>query len=326
MLLESTEELVARLRGLQSVVGEVARIAVQDAPVVGLSGEGIHLLKLQVLPTGLLVVDHVVSTRVTEYLGQIVLAAHSVPRAVMHLSREDAGALCDLRGSLLQRIVTLLDTVEYLTGLALLTDEHPHELDPLSLPQRVELLIAEVGHEGDTRLLDGLIATALRGRDEDHLRIGSEHHLRVEVALHTYLHDAPVLRARQDIGVKEVLRTRDALHHVVGIEDGEVRELQRRHTDGALHRHLDARIALGHLSPLATDEGEAVMLTHLYEAHASRVLHRVARRITGFHKLQSRQTVSRPLCLSTATPATTSTGAEGQQGRQKNTQPPHHHF
>ena len=182
----------------------------------------------------------------------------------------------------------MFDTSKDLTGLALLADEHTHELDPLCLSQRVEFLIAEMGHEGDTRLLDGFIAATLRGRDEDDLRIGGEHHLCVEVALHTDFHDAPVLGALEDIGVKEVLRTRQSFHYVVGIEDGEVRELQRRHTDGSRHRHLDAGIALRRFDTTPY-EGEAVVLTHIDKPHACRVADGVASGITGLYELKGSQ-------------------------------------
>ena len=80
-------------------------------------------------------------------------------------------------------------------------------------------------HERDTRFLDGIVAATLRRRDEDNVRIRREHQLGVELSLHTYLDYLTVLHALEDVLVKQVLRTRDAFHHVVGIKHGEVRQL-----------------------------------------------------------------------------------------------------
>ena len=103
-----------------------------------------------------------------------------------------------------------------------------------------------MGHERDARLLDGIIATPFERRNENHIRIGSHHHLRIEVALHTDLHDAPVFHSLKDIFIEQVLRACQALHHVVGIENGEVRQLQRRHTNGVLDRNANLGIANRH--------------------------------------------------------------------------------
>ena len=115
---------------------------VQDAPVVGIGREGVHLLKLQVLAARLVVVDDVVGTSIAENLRQIVLAAHGMPVAIVHLAAEYRRTLLYLCGLGLQVVIALLDTCEHLARLALLADEHAHKLNPFCLSQWVEFLIA----------------------------------------------------------------------------------------------------------------------------------------------------------------------------------------
>ena len=57
----------------------------------------------------------------------------------------------------------MLDASEHLVGLLFLAYEHAHELHPFSLSQRIELLIAQVWHQGDVRFADGIISAPLRG-------------------------------------------------------------------------------------------------------------------------------------------------------------------
>ena len=87
--LERLEEFVARLSSLQCLIRELARETVQDAPVVGIGSQRVHLLKLQVLTARLLVVDHVVGSGIAEDLRQIVLASNGVPVAIVHLAAGD---------------------------------------------------------------------------------------------------------------------------------------------------------------------------------------------------------------------------------------------
>ena len=77
-------------------------------------------------------------------------------------------------------------------------------------------------NQRDTRLLDSIIATSFERRHKDDIRIGCQHHLRIEVALHANLHDTSILYSLLDILVKEVLRSRQSLDHIVSIENGEV--------------------------------------------------------------------------------------------------------
>ena len=77
-------------------------------------------------------------------------------------------------------------------------------------------------HQCDTRLLDGIITAALGRRDKNDIRIGSQHQFRIEVTFHAYLHDTTVFHASKNIFVEEILRTGDAFHHIMCIENGEV--------------------------------------------------------------------------------------------------------
>ena len=185
----------------------------------------------------------------------------------------------------LQRVIAFFDSTEKLIGLVNLADEQSHELHPLSLSQRVEFLIAQMGNQLDARFLDGIIAATLRGRNEDDVGVGRQHHLGVEVALHTNLHDATVLHPLQDVGVEEVLRARNALHHVMGIEHREVRQLQHRHHNGTTHGHLHPRIALGHRRLVARNQRKALFLPNIHQTDAGRVAHGEARGVLHLHRL-----------------------------------------
>ena len=121
-----------------------------------------------------------------------------------------------------------------------------------------------MSHQRDARLLNGIIAATFRRRDKDDIGVGSQHQLRIEVAFHTDLHDTTVFYARQDILVEEVLRTCDTLHHIVGIENGEVRQLQSRHTDGILDRHSNFCIVIGHTHVIALHQSKAIAFTNIH--------------------------------------------------------------
>ena len=90
-LLIRLEQFVAWFRGFQRFVRELTGLAVQDAPVVGIGSERIHLLKLKVFTTGFFIVDDIVCTGIAENLCQIVLATHGMPVAVVHLAAGDGG-------------------------------------------------------------------------------------------------------------------------------------------------------------------------------------------------------------------------------------------
>ena len=280
--LEGLEQLVAGLAGFEGFIREVALVAVQNAPVVGIGREGVHLLKLQIFAAGLVVVDDVVGTGIAKDLCQIVLAAHGMPVAIVHLAAGDGGTGRYLAGLFLQVVIALLDTCEHLAGLTLLADEHTHQLNPLRLSQRVQFLIAQMRYQRNTGLLDGIVAAALRGRDEDDVRVGGKHQFGVELALHANLHHLAVLHALQDVLVEQILRTRDALHHIVGVEHGEVRQLQGRHADGALDGHAYLRIAAGDLNIVGVHQGEVVVLADIHQTDVARVAYTKALGIFHF--------------------------------------------
>ena len=293
-LLVGLEEFVARLGGLQCVVGEVARVTVQDAPVVSIGSERIEPFKFQVLAARLVVVDDVVGTSIAENLRQIVLAAHGMPVAIVHLAAEYRRTLLYLCGLGLQVVIALLDAIEQFLGLALLADEHPHELNPFCLSQRVQLLIAQMRHQRDACLLDGIVAATLRGRDEDDVRIGGKHQFGVKLALHANLHYPALFYALQDVLVEQILRARDTLHHIVGIEHGEVRQLQGRHADGVLDGHAHLRITAGHFHVVGMHQCKVVVPAYIHQADVARVAYAIALGI--FHN-DGGDTVSR-LCVS----------------------------
>ena len=176
----------------------------------------------------------------------------------MHLTAGDCRTRRHLAGLLLQFVVSALDASEHLISLSLLADEHADKLNPFCLSQRIQFLITKMGYQSDTSLLDGIIATTFRGRDEDHLWISSQHHLCVEVALHTDLHDTTVLHSLEDVLVEEVLRARQSFHYIVGIEDGEVRQLQGRHHNRILNRYANLRISLRHSHIVRMHQGEQI--------------------------------------------------------------------
>ena len=65
-----------------------------------------------------------------------------MPVAIVHLATEDGGPFFNFCNPLLKVVITLLDAGKELIGLALLANEHAYELDPLSLSQRVQFLVA----------------------------------------------------------------------------------------------------------------------------------------------------------------------------------------
>ena len=136
-----------------------------------------------------------------------------------------------------------------------------------------------MGNQCDARLTDGIIAATLRGRDKDNVGISRQHHLRIEVALHTYLYDASVLHPLQYVVVKEVLRTCQSLHHIVCIQYRKVRELQRCHADGILNGNAYLGVAIGNSSIVSSYQCKVIVFAHIHQSRPSAVLHRVARGI-----------------------------------------------
>ena len=84
VLFECLEKLVTRFGRFQCFIGEVTFKAIQDAPIVGISRHGIHLLELQVHATGVLITDDIVGTGIAEELGKVVLSANCIPVAAIH--------------------------------------------------------------------------------------------------------------------------------------------------------------------------------------------------------------------------------------------------
>ena len=189
----------------------------------------------------------------------------------MHLATEDGGTFLDCRHPFLECVVALFDAGKEFVGLALLANEHTYELDPLSLSQRVQLLVAQMRHQQDACLANGVIATALGGRDEDDVRIGSEYQLGIDITFHAYLDDAAVLDALADVLVEQVLRPRDALHHVVAFKEGEVRQLQGRHHNGTLDRYHHFLVAIRDRGISLMYQCETVFAPHVYQTDVGRV-------------------------------------------------------
>ena len=98
-----------------------------------------------------------------------------------------------------------------------------------------------------------------------------------------YLDNSAILDTRLDVLVKEVLGAGDALDHVVGIEDGEVGQLQRCHADGALNGHFDLGISLGHSHIRIMDQGKMVFLAHIHQTNVGRVPNTESRGILHGH-------------------------------------------
>ena len=179
----------------------------------------------------------------------MVPSTHSKPVAAVHLTAEHGRTrVGPLLHPLRQCIVTVFYRIEKGIRLALPTDEQTHILDPLSLSEGMRLLIAQVRHERHTRLLDGIVTATFEGRDEDHLWIGGQDQFRIEVPLHTYLHNLPVLHPTEDILVEQILRSRNALDHIRSLQRREVRQLEHRHHYRATHRNPHLRISLRYIS------------------------------------------------------------------------------
>ena len=128
-------------------------------------------------------------------------------------------------------------------------------------------------HQRDARLLDSIIPATLRGRDEDDVRVGSKNEFRVELPLHANLHHPAILHASEDVLVEQVLRARNATHHVVSIKHGEVRQLKRRHADGTPDGHANFYAAFRHLHLVAVHQGETVSFAQADETDVGRVAH-----------------------------------------------------
>ena len=67
------------------------------------------------------------------------------------------------------------------------SNEQPYHLYPFCLSQWGQFLIPQVGHQGDARILEGVITATLEGRDKDEVGIDRQDHFVVKVALNTYL-------------------------------------------------------------------------------------------------------------------------------------------
>ena len=126
-------------------------------------------------------------------------------------------------------------------------------------------------YQQDARLTDGIIATALGGRYEDDVRIGSQHQLGIDIALHAYLDNGAILDALADVLVEQVLRTRNALHNVVGIKQGEVGQLQGRHHDGTLDGDHHLLVSFRYSGISLSHQGISVFLPDVYQTDAGRV-------------------------------------------------------
>ena len=113
LLLERLEKFIPRFRRTQSLVGEIARVAVQDAPVVGIRRYGIHLLILYRHPTRVVILQNILSPCITEELCQMILTTHGKPVATMHLTAKDGRTLRGLlRHPLRQGQITLPDSLK----------------------------------------------------------------------------------------------------------------------------------------------------------------------------------------------------------------------
>ena len=128
-----------------------------------------------------------------------------MPCAIVHLAAEHHGADVSPSRCFLQVVIALFNAGEYIVGLTFLANKHAHQLNPFCLAQRIEFLVSQMGHQCDTRFLDGLIAASFERRDKNNVRAGSQHHLRIEIALRTNLHDASILHALEYVFVEEVL-------------------------------------------------------------------------------------------------------------------------
>ena len=169
-----------------------------------------------------------------------------MPVASVHLTAEDGGTLAtnDLHLGF-QFVVSVGYTTENLISLLFLADKHCHKLYPLSLSERVKFLISKMRHKSDSRLLDSVISTTLKRRYKDDIGRCRHHKFGVEITLYAYLHYLTLLHPLEYVLVIEILRARDSLYHIVGIEDGEVGELEHGHEDSALYRHFNPCISLG---------------------------------------------------------------------------------
>ena len=134
-------------------------------------------------------------------------------------------------------------------------------------------------HQRNACFLDGIVTTSLRGRYKDHVRIGSQHHLRIEVALHTNLHDPSILHTIEDILIEEVLCAGNAFHYIMGIKDREVRQLQGCHTDGILNRYANLYIVRRHLHSILRHQGEMIVIAYIHQPYTGTILYLIARRI-----------------------------------------------
>ena len=136
----------------------------------------------------------------------------------MHLATEHRRAILRLCHLLFQLKIVLLYLVKLLVGFCLLAYEHGNILHPFCLSQRVELLISQVWNQRDASLLYGIVAAALKRRNEDNVRMSSHNQFGVEVALLANLHDVAVAHALLYVFAEKILSASNALHHVNGVE------------------------------------------------------------------------------------------------------------
>ena len=122
-----------------------------------------------------------------------------------------------------------------------------------------------MGDEGDTSLLDGIVTAAFRRRDEDDIRIGGKNQFCVEVTFHTDLHDLSVLDPLQDVLIKQILGAGDALHHIMGIECGKVRQLKGRHADGIINRYTHLYIIGGYRRVVGMYQSKTILFPDFHE-------------------------------------------------------------
>ena len=123
-----------------------------------------------------------------------------------------------------------------------------------------------------------------------HPHIGSDRlpavveRIRECIIAHGDLDDTAVLHPLQDVLVEEVLRARDATHHVVGIQNGEVRQLQGRHADGAADGDQHLSVPVWHHRRLLAHQREMVFSANVHQSDVGRVAYGEARRILDGHR------------------------------------------
>lgn len=226
LLAESPEVAVARVALAQGLVGETL-VAVDDAPELGVLRLAVDRLVVEVDATRpVVVLQEIVGPGVVELLGKETLAPDGVPVAAPQLATEDHRACFHAVSHRLQLVIASLDLGEERVRLFLLTQKKTGKLDPLRLPERGGLLVAEIRHERDIHFFQHVISAPLEGRDEDEVGIDAHDELVVEVALDADLGGLPRLDLVVDLLVEEVACAGNAHDSLRLIELDEAGELQ----------------------------------------------------------------------------------------------------